>query len=93
MESRNIAREPVFTTKDRPELRKLLAHRNSSIRNHPGCRQTICNNKEQTLIVLCYRAPGYEEHDTGLMGHLPRPGLFPPEREFQLAGKLMSAKS
>ncbi len=33
MEIRNIHQVPVFTTKDGSEIRELLAHRNSSIRN------------------------------------------------------------
>ena len=33
MEIRNLARVPAFTTKDGSEIRELLAHRNSMIRN------------------------------------------------------------
>jgi mannose-6-phosphate isomerase-like protein (cupin superfamily) len=33
MDVHNIARVPAFTTKDGSEIRELLAHRNSSIRN------------------------------------------------------------
>jgi mannose-6-phosphate isomerase-like protein (cupin superfamily) len=33
MEVRNIARVPSFVTKDGSEIRELLAHRNSAIRN------------------------------------------------------------
>lgn len=45
MDITNIDRVPVFTTKDSSEIRELLAHRNSAIRNQslaearvmPGC--------------------------------------------------------
>jgi hypothetical protein len=33
MDIRNIERAPAFTTKDGSEIRELLAHRNSAIRN------------------------------------------------------------
>jgi mannose-6-phosphate isomerase-like protein (cupin superfamily) len=33
MDVRNIAEVPAFTTKDGSEIRELLAHRNSAIRN------------------------------------------------------------
>jgi mannose-6-phosphate isomerase-like protein (cupin superfamily) len=33
LDVQNIARAPAFTTKDGSEIRELLAHRNSSIRN------------------------------------------------------------
>ena len=33
MDIRNIGRVPAFTTKDGSEIRELLAHRNSCLRN------------------------------------------------------------
>ena len=55
MDVQNIDRVPAFTTKDGSEIRELLAHRNSCIRNQtlaearlPARRSTIAHFHRQT---------------------------------------------
>jgi len=63
MEIRNIERVPAFTTKDGSEIRELLAHRNSGIRNQslaearlPAGAATVPHyhpKTEEIYYVLC----------------------------------------
>ena len=75
MDVKNIRRVPSFTTKDGSEIRELLAHRNSALRNQtlaearlPPGASTAPHHHARTgvLKVLCCCAPGYEHHDTFL---------------------------
>jgi mannose-6-phosphate isomerase-like protein (cupin superfamily) len=53
MQVQNLNRVPAFTTKDGSEIRELLAHRNSSIRNQSLAEARVAPNATTALHFHC----------------------------------------
>jgi len=74
----NIDRVPAFTTKDGSEIRELLAHRNSAIRN-----QTVA---EARLPAGCATIPHHHAKTEEIYYVLEGEGLMRVGKETQMVG-------